>query len=1260
MDEMEAVAKQTIARLNQKQKELRDQVSSLQESLSMSVPKVQYNALEHTMNMYISKVQILAEKQQYIAENSHSHAVSSQQYQKLKSDLEIAQLQLLESKIKIAKYENYEKLPAETNELRVQNANLHAKVQLLEKRIEMADGKAERALQSETKMKGQILETDRLYLESKEQQISLQEEKLNILKQYEGGATKLVHQETLEKVASLENSIKTLNAEVEKYKSLSEIATKQASHLMLQLGTDEKEINILKAAVKELQMHDDEKLIIGQLHEHILSLQKSEEFANTLAKELKTKCIRLESVIVNLESVISNQDKIIFELRLKTKERVQLLQTRLSEQRIKLSGAVTAQKYERISNTAIKSAEKCSDLKQQISDIRYDYEKCQNECDILRIKDSLSNELIDSLKNELNSHKRILAWHEKTVQAQAQLLDAERKLEALRQESARRESDSIIQLKRIEELEDTVLQLNNQHDFQLLEWERQQGEFEKSIAQFEEERDRIYLSTTSTEMKETLPDRSLPIGEQLETSLRLLVERTRQIKVVNKRYADLEEQLGTATKTIKANQNLIDNYIVQIKRLEVERDELRFHNAKLPSTVEEVKMNVGDKSRIREVNALKFAQETVQSLQKQLVQKNELVEKYRDMLQTIRKECMMKYSISALEEKNKLIHSLNMKEINRYQNPELIDVKKNERDSLPEIEMINELQKLVSTKDLIIDQLNLKINEKENNLVTLLEESKKQESNLKVKIKDLEENIDGLQGKILTLESELQLQCELNKKPQVPDLSDVVHRLEHENDSKQQTINSLTKAIKKLKGQLLSLTKELETKQIVEQQTYSYSEDALNQRTKPLADKITQLENKVKRLLENNEKLRNDNGMLQQDMEKVSSELVYKNIEESKLQNQLALCKDKLRKANMLNEDELKNIKFDLNRPLSSASARPVDTGSTWEIEKVLQKKIDNLRGKLKSKTMELEAALKTVSTLRESHSRVEKDRLRLQSKINKLIQHKVEAEPPRLPEKIVETSNEQTKHTLLDLGFATLNPSEVKLLEHKSHSDLIVIIGALTKEIEKLNTSRDQANSSQLKYTELVKQFNKLKSDYRETDQMRQDLNEYKENIKKIEQENVKIRQKLRKEAEKTKSLENKNKEVNISNEELIKEIVELRKLVGGIDTAREPVEDYASIIKEKEALIQQLMNPDTNEMAQLSSENRNLKRQLEVLNIRVAKLSESKNFNIKDLQIENQQLKSQLEKFHGLNEELEDLRYNYKESLKQVVMYEQQLAMK
>ncbi|KAJ3315578.1 hypothetical protein HDV04_001992 [Boothiomyces sp. JEL0838] len=1222
-DEMEAISKQTIVRLSNKQKELQNLVNELQERLSTSVPTVQYNVLEHTMNMYISKAQILTEKQQHIVETGDSQVITNAQYQKLKSDLEIAQLQLLESNIKIAKYENFEKMPLDIGELRKTNANLEAKVQLLEKRITMADDKAERAIHSESKMKEQLAQTDKLYLESKEQQISLEEEKLMLLKQYEGGATKDVYEEKLEIIRSLEKTIQSVNAE---------IATKQASHLMNQSGSDEKEINLLKAAVKELQMHDDEKLIIGQLHEHILSLQKSEESALNQAKELKTKCIRLESVIVN---------------------------TRLSEQRIKVAGSVSNEKYERVSNSAIRNAEICQELKQKITDIQHEYEKRSNENDVLRIKDKLSSELIDSLKNESNSHKRILAWHEKTVNAQAQLLDAERKLETLKQDAIRKETDAITQSKRIEELENTILQMNNQHDFQLLEWERQQGEFEKTIGQYEEERDRIYLSTTSEEMKETLPDRSLPIGEQLEASLRLLVERTRQIKVVNTRYSDLEKQYSAAAKTIKTNQNIVDEYLVQIKRLEVERDELRHQSVKLPANVEEVKKNVGDKSRIREANALKFAQETVQSLQKQLVQKGELVEKYRDMLQTIRKECMMKYSVSALEEKNKLIHSLTMKEISRYQNPELIDVKKSEKDSLPEIEMINELQKLVATKDLLIDQLNTKIAEKESNLVTLLDESKKQEQDYISKIKEMEQNIKENKEKVAKLDSELQIQVEQNNKPPIQDLSDVVHRLEQENETKQQTISSLSKAIKKLKGQLLNLTKELETKNIVEQHSVGYSEEALHQRTKPLADKITQLETKVKKLLENNEKLKHENQVLQQDIDRVSGELVYKNVEESKLQNQLKACKEKLRQANMLNEEELRNLKAELHRPLSSTPSKPVDNFNTWEIEKVLQKKIDNLRGKLKTKTMELEAALKTVSTLRESHSRVEKDRLRLMSKINKLGQQKEHVEPPNLPEKLVETVNTQ-QPTLLDMGFGTLKPNEVKLLEKKSHSDLILIIGTLTKEIEKLTATKEQATTSNVKYTELVKQFNKLKSETQEMEQLRKELADYKETIKKTEQESVKLRQKLRKEAEKTKAMELKNKQVNISNEELIREIVELRKLVGGIDTAKEPSDDYVAIIKEKEALIQQLMNPDTNEMAQLSSENRNLKRQLEVLNLRVAKLSESKNFNIKDLQIENQQLKSQLEKFKGLNEELEDLRYNYKESLKQVVMYEQQLATK
>ena len=85
---------------------------------------------------------------------------------------------------------------------------------------------------------------------------------------------------------------------LEKYAS--DIATEQAKNLHAKLGRDAKEIESLKGAIVELQMKTDQNLIIGNLHTHVLSLQKSESKTLQKVDQLKTKCLRLEKIIVQV------------------------------------------------------------------------------------------------------------------------------------------------------------------------------------------------------------------------------------------------------------------------------------------------------------------------------------------------------------------------------------------------------------------------------------------------------------------------------------------------------------------------------------------------------------------------------------------------------------------------------------------------------------------------------------------------------------------------------------------------------------------------------------------------------------------------------------------------------------------------------------------------------------------------------------------------------------------------------------------------
>jgi centrosomal protein CEP290 len=62
-------------------------------------------------------------------------------------------------------------------------------------------------------------------------------------------------------------------------KDIADIATHQASDLVRLQAVNDKEKRILQAAIQELQMEGEEKLLIGKMHHHIVALQVSEATA---------------------------------------------------------------------------------------------------------------------------------------------------------------------------------------------------------------------------------------------------------------------------------------------------------------------------------------------------------------------------------------------------------------------------------------------------------------------------------------------------------------------------------------------------------------------------------------------------------------------------------------------------------------------------------------------------------------------------------------------------------------------------------------------------------------------------------------------------------------------------------------------------------------------------------------------------------------------------------------------------------------------
>ncbi|KAJ3050684.1 hypothetical protein HK102_012222, partial [Quaeritorhiza haematococci] len=100
------------------------------------------------------------------------------------------------------------------------------------------------------------------------------------------------------------------------------------------------------------------------------------------------------------------------------------------------------------------------------------------------------------------------------------------------------------------------MELNDQQ----FEWEKRETDLELKIQQYEEERELIFQAASAAELKKVLPDRNLPIGQQLEVAIRLLMERSRLVSAQELKIAGLEGEVeGYKTKLKDLETKELDN-----------------------------------------------------------------------------------------------------------------------------------------------------------------------------------------------------------------------------------------------------------------------------------------------------------------------------------------------------------------------------------------------------------------------------------------------------------------------------------------------------------------------------------------------------------------------------------------------------------------------------------------------------------------------------------------------------------------------------
>ncbi|KAH6583474.1 hypothetical protein BASA60_001435 [Batrachochytrium salamandrivorans] len=547
---------------------------------------------------------------------------------------------------------------------------------------------------------------------------------------------------------------------------------------------------------------------------------------------------------------------------------------------------------------------------------------------------------------------------------------------------------------------------------------------------------------------------------------------------------------------------------------------------------------------------------------------------------------------------------------------------------------------------------------------------------------------------------------ELKEKADIPlpkDLSEDVLKLEMAVKKRNSKIEDLKKVVNKLKSQVMQSVSGLAESTIRQSNESHNYQIQLEEKTSTLTSKIIQLEGKIKQMASiiNSHKQADAEFLI--DINRVSSSLSTKEKELAKKCAENALLQEKLQnftastKVIDSKDDQYAGLPHLIEKDVSiiepdipayskgvvsvSESGKANDI---WEMEKKYIRKVDLLKKKL-------------------SESRSENDRLRLQSKLQAMTlriknakpesvcgPHGSDREPTHDTTKIKHEDMSSMKNTL-----ATFK-SELDLI--KSKDELVAVIEHLKCLVAKLSSENRVLRSTSFSKSNPIDTPADLKGLEKESTESMEKLSRTEEvlgKIQRLEDENTKFRKLLRREIERNRKKDDSVEEMKLSKQQLLIEVIGLRKAICNKDMPNFGHEDILELkrrivelqsqVSEKEQVIQSLLNPDADEQTRLTGENRRLKREVDMWRVRVTKLSAKiaerevepppKTYicsgdpsttkpTVRTLQLEaaNKELKAEIGRsdISTLRQELDDLKFNYKESVRLNVKYEEQLGQK
>ncbi|XP_009867548.1 PREDICTED: centrosomal protein of 290 kDa, partial [Apaloderma vittatum] len=619
----------------------------------------------------------------------------------------------------------------------------------------------------------------------------------------------------------------------------------------------------------------------------------------------------------------------------------------------------------------------------------------------------------------------VIEWHMKTEELHLQELKLNRELVKQKEELKYLRNIVSEYEHTINNLEEEIVQQSKFHEERQMAWDQREVELQRQLDLYDHQQNEIL--STARKLEETtgsVPDPSLPLQQQLELALRKIQEHIRTILETRATCRSLEEKLKEKETALwKAEQNILSRDKVI--------NELRL---RLPATSEREKImtELDKKEDDPEYRrAMKIAHQTIANMQARLNQKEEVLKKYQCLLAKAREE--QEEIAKKHEEDLRVLHQkLNLhtdSSLDKFKQTALELVKKTSL-SLSDNKRFLRLAEMEQT-----------VAEQENSLASLVRKLKKTSFDLErqkqiasVKIKDFETIIAQLQEKhivdveqlkdeanvlrsvlsqrekeLANVKAELEVQKEANNRAPSEALKSLVEQLKSQLATKEKKQKALSKALLELRAEMTANAEQQIISAASQKEAFMNVQEIVDRQTKGLSTQIEELNNQIKKLTDDLKiskarasSLSDERDELNQELQRKQKEFAKALAEKGEMEKENEELKKRIRrlsssiqsKADEQNlveglQKKIKKLESELQKKCEETEKKGVREDKTskeeiirWEEGKKWQIRMEGLRNKLREKEKEADVLAKQLNTLKEIHSKTDKEKIVLQKKL--------------------------------------------------------------------------------------------------------------------------------------------------------------------------------------------------------------------------------------------------------------------------------------